>query len=88
MSANVPLQVQPDRLAAPPDGKLRLLISCYDREPCRNSCTRPAIEEGKLFAIREGYEEAQWLQPTPIFAENGSFCLEHTGTQGVYLLEF
>lgn len=71
-----------------PDGKLRLLISCYDCEPCRICCTVPGVNEGKLFAIREDYEEAQCLHPTPIRAENGSFCLEHTGTQGVYLLEF
>ena len=69
------------------DGKIRLLISCYEVAHRTIVCQVPGATKGTLRKISEVYRESECLQGEPICAENGVFEVKLEGCNGVFLLE-
>ena len=68
------------------DGKLRLLISCYDTEDFMFTCSVGSAS-CKLYSVRPDYAETDAAQGEVLTAnENGYITFAHSGS-GVYLLE-
>ena len=70
------------------EGKQRLLISCYDCEPCAFTCAADGAKKCMLYSVNDDYREEEAVEGKTLCVENGSVIFEHKGEQGVYLLEF
>ena len=70
------------------EGKTRVLVSCFDQEPCTVRCFVGAASGCTLRAVRMDYLEHDCIEGTILAAENGEVAFAHSGRNGVYLLEF
>ncbi len=70
------------------DGKQRILIACYNSQPCTFTCETENAKKCTLYAVNEEYHEEEVTEGRVLCVENGSTIFEHEGEQGVYLLEF
>ena len=71
------------------DGRIRLLVSCFDTEDYALVCSAGNFTSCQLYSIRSDYSQADAADGKLLKAdENGCFCFNHTGGSGVYLLEF
>lgn len=70
------------------DGKIRLLIACYEAEPCSFTCSAKATKKCILYSVQEQYREEDATAGTALPIEDGKVTVSHNGKNGVYLLEF
>ena len=70
------------------DGKARLLIACYDAQPCTFTCAVPEAAACTLYTVTGTSKEEDATVGTPLPVENGAATFRTDGNYGVYLLEF
>lgn len=70
------------------DGKTRLLIACYEAQPCSFTCTAENTSQCKLYSVKEPYCVEDATIGTALPVESGTVTVSHNGRNGVYLLEF
>lgn len=70
------------------EGKIRVLISCFDTEDKTIECRIADAKSAKLYCIKSDYNQSDATDGREIIYDNdGFFSIEHTGGCGVYLLE-
>jgi hypothetical protein len=69
------------------DGKIRLLISCYEASACTFTCNAAFASRCTLYSVKEPYCEEDATNGVPLPIGNNTLTLPHCNQNGVYLLE-
>lgn len=70
------------------DGKIRVLASFYDGDDTQITFDGFDFSKCTLLSVKSDYSESDCINPVEPDNINGKICVNHTGKNGVYLLEF